>query len=150
MLWLGGVLLSVFGFWLGKIVSQSERAIEQKKAVFEKFLLSCPTANDAYRLTPEQLETELGITVEKQLGLLALYAGPKVLSACANYIFALTAASEALDQNSEPMAAEFQKAAKCYNRMIFEMRRDALGWSVFGVSGEPDNGELLTTKPPES
>lgn len=128
MLWATGLLVSILSFLLGRVFSQSERVIEQKKTAYENFLNDCPAPNEAYG----DLEEIVGQkSFQRGLGVLSLYASPEALLAAQNYFEKLAAAAEILKPDSEALDPAFREVYKAYNSMLFEMRRDALVWSVF-------------------
>ncbi|WP_299208625.1 hypothetical protein [uncultured Tateyamaria sp.] len=132
MEWVFGLVASIFAFWFGRIASQSEKVLDHKKRVYEDFLEKCPTAQDAYGLSEEQLITAIAY-FDKKLGVLSLYAQPAVLIAARNYFAEFAKAADALDLNSPPLHDAFQAAAAAYNDLVYEMRRDAMSWSIFGL-----------------
>ncbi|WP_291730639.1 hypothetical protein [Leisingera sp. F5] len=132
----GGLLLAAFSFLFGRMFSQSEAVLADKRRVYEEFLVACPGPNEACKdWTPER-EIERADTFQAFYGKLCLYAAPPVMQAVNRYLVLLDEADKLLSPNSEALHPAFQEAAKAHNDIILEMRRDALGWSMFGYSGK--------------
>ena len=131
MLWLLGALTSAAAFLFGRSWTQSEKVIEQKKVIYERFLEACPTAREAYK---DKSEEELQRSVEgidRMMGVLSLYAAPSVMTACGAYFADLTAANVTLNPGSPALHPAYKKAVHSYNVMVIEMRRDILAFSAF-------------------
>ena len=136
MIWLGGLLLTAIGFIFGRVSNQSEAVLAEKRRVYEAFLQGTPSPEDAYdELTDEQL-VERSKRFREVQGPLLLYASPSVSLALAIYLQAFHEADTELTKSSPELHSAYKKAAKAQNDLILEMRRDALGWSVFGFRGE--------------
>ncbi|UWQ84090.1 hypothetical protein [Leisingera caerulea] len=71
------------------------------------------------------------IEMQRQIGVLTLYGSQKALQFAGDYFGTFAEAQEELvgvDQAGHP---EFLKVMTSYNRMVWEMRNDAMTWSVF-------------------
>ncbi|SEQ04056.1 hypothetical protein [Thalassovita taeanensis] len=136
LLGLGGVCLAGFSFLLGRIFSQSEAVLAEKRRVYEEFLTVCPMPNDAYKAWTPEREQERTEAFQSVYGKLMLYAAPAVTLAISLYLDLLNAADIELGPESEPLHPAFKEAAKAHNDIILEMRRDALGLSMFGYYGK--------------
>ncbi len=129
--WLGGVLVSIFTFFLGKSYTQTENVIAEKRRVYAEFIKVCPGPNEAHS------EVDL-ISVELQrfLGILTIYGSPDVIKFAGEYFNQFSIAQPELQGIEHAGHTAFLKLMTCYNRMIWEMRKDALMWSFFAPTGE--------------
>ena len=124
-IWIGGIVVSILSFLLGKVFSQSEKILEHKKAVYERFLMNCPTPNDTYGMDEGSALETYG-DFNRLVGLLSIYASEEVLLAARDYLQKWAEASEILTVDSPALVEEFKTVAAGYNRMVLEMRRDVL------------------------
>ncbi|OIQ38510.1 MAG: hypothetical protein BM560_19035 [Roseobacter sp. MedPE-SWde] len=136
MTWLGGLILAILGFGFGRIFNQAEAVLAEKRRVYEEFLKGIPSPNDAYVQCSDTVSEERADAVKKHYGPLMLYAAPTVALAASRYLQAFEQADIELSPESEPLHPKFRDLAKAQNDLILEMRRDALGWSMFGYYGK--------------
>ncbi|MDB6452463.1 hypothetical protein [Falsirhodobacter sp. 20TX0035] len=140
MLWtlgaIGGLSISAISFVAGRVFSQSEAILADKRRVYEKFLVSCPVPNDVYLLEddPERLKRMKNFQDAYQTML--LYAAPSVVIAVSIYLEKFAAADAAISPNTAPLHTSFKSASVAHNDVILEMRRDGLAWSAFGHRGK--------------
>ncbi|WP_342078005.1 hypothetical protein [Yoonia sp. SS1-5] len=136
----GGLLLSGLTFVIGKMLSQSEKVIEQKKEVYREFLAICPTANDAATTESAELERKISEIVFPAIGLLSIYASHDVLMRCKTYFDTLDIASKSGQSGDFGSAPKFADAAHAYNLMLYDMRRDVMAWTLFSLKKQPRDG----------
>ncbi|MBC7137313.1 MAG: hypothetical protein H5U17_00985 [Defluviimonas sp.] len=136
MWWFAGIVGTVFvsavSFVLGRVFSQSEAVLAEKRRFYEAFLRVCPHANDAY----SDNATATWERIREVQAVLAMYAPYQVMLALSLYQQAFAEADAVLTDNSPQLHPAFKKAAKAQNDLILEMRRDALSWSAFGYWGK--------------
>lgn len=132
----GGLLLAVFSFLMGKLYSQSEKVLAEKRRVYEELLRSFPVPNDAYEEWSPELELERLSQFRKEFGPFLLYATSSVLLAASIYQEKFEQVDHELHPDSEALHPSFKELAKAHNDLILEMRRDALGWSFFAYKGK--------------
>ncbi|MEJ8561672.1 hypothetical protein QTO30_10885 [Yoonia sp. GPGPB17] len=130
------VVIGAVAFVLGRIYSQSEAILVEKRRVYEQFLLNCPRPNQAYSNFTDDEYLRLHETMEKSSNAVALYAAPPVMLAISVYLEEFEKAANELDLESEALHPAFKRLAKAHNDLILEMRRDGLAWSVFGYKGK--------------
>jgi len=82
VIWLGGVLLTAFGFVLGKVYSQSESVLAEKRRVFEAALRELPVPNDVCTDRGQEADT----IISRQMGPLIFYSSIGVIKAFQEYI----------------------------------------------------------------
>lgn len=133
---LGGLFLAALSFLFGRMFSQSEAVLAEKRRIYEEFLVVCPHPNWAYQEWTPDRESELAELMQSNYGKLCLYASSDVMFALQRYLELLLKADTALGPTSAPGALEYKASAKAHNDLILEMRRDALSWSMFGYSGK--------------
>ncbi len=68
-------------------------------------------------------------------GAFSLYASHPVLITYDAYVQKFSLADAILSPHDPPLHPAYREAAKSYNDLVLEMRRDALAWSVFGYRG---------------
>ena len=136
MIWFAGVLLSGFSFLLGRILSQSEQVLAEKRRVYEEFLRGCPVPNEVYENWSEEVEMSRGARIHEVYAPLLLYASPTVAQAVGVYLQKFGEADQQLSLDSPPLAPAYLNVAKAHNDIALEMRRDSLGWSIFGHRGK--------------
>ena len=134
--WFSGIVLTILGFLVGRVFSQSETILADKRRVYEEFLRNCPVPNDAYENWAPSLESERLRKLHDVHGPFTLYASPTVTQALARYLDAFAEADRELSEESLPLHPKFKVAAKAHNDLILEMRRDVLAWSVFAYRGK--------------
>jgi hypothetical protein len=126
LVWGVGVLFTIVGFLVGKIFSQTEQVIEQKRRVYEKFLEVCPAPNEAH--TDRQFEA---VDFQRQMGVLTLYASRDSLQFAAEYFQVFADAQSLLVNVHTPGHPKFIEVMTAYNRMVWSMRTDVMAWSSF-------------------
>ena len=142
MIWLGGFLLTILGAVFGRIFSQSEVVLAEKRRVYETFLVECPSPTEAYIDWTEEVEADRQKRLSKVQGPLLLYGSVTVALAFGIYLERFGEADQLLTSQSPALHPAYKALAKAQNDMVLEMRRDALGWSFFGYFGKsrlPDN-----------
>jgi len=135
VLWFGGLVLTVLGFILGRVFSQSEAILAEKRRVYEQFLIDGPNPNETYDELSEELVNQRNLRFQNIYGPMLFYASPSVARALSAFWEAFYLADEKLSPSSPALHSDFKKVAKAHNDLILEMRRDAFGWSVFGFRG---------------
>jgi hypothetical protein len=140
MFWLlgsiAGLIISMVSFVLGRVFAQSETILSEKRRVYEEFLRACPKPNDSYT-TFDQDQTDSRF--DQMMGVYAVlmfYAAPSVAHAIKHYLGAFAEADQQLNPESAALHPSYQRLAMAHNDIILEMRRDALGWSMFGYHGK--------------
>lgn len=130
----GGALLSALSYAVGKSINETEKALSEKRRVYEEFLRTCPLPNDSYLPETEQTTASLD-RFYRLLPTVLFYASENVVRAINKYLLDFSAAKDLL--MGEPMEQQepFMILAKAHNDIILEMRRDALSWSAFGYRG---------------
>jgi hypothetical protein len=136
VIWFGGIVLTVLGFILGRVFSQSETILSEKRRIYEEFLRNSPSAQDAYGAAESGLMGEKLEKLRDLQGPLSLYASPNVMLALSLYLQRLDAAASELRADSPALHPLFKAAAKAHNDLILEMRRDALALSAFAYVGK--------------
>ncbi|MDQ7775763.1 MAG: hypothetical protein Q4615_07600 [Paracoccus aminovorans] len=132
----GGLLLSVIAYLLGRQISEPEKILSEKRRIYEEFLRRCPEPNEAYLdLDEEKAATRLR-EFAKLHPIVSLYASTNVSIAISRYYQLFDAADRELRPDSPPLHEAFRSAAKAHNDIILEMRRDAFSWSAFGHRGK--------------
>lgn len=131
----GGLLLSVSTFILGKNFAETERILADKRRIYEEFLRILPRPNEAYIVTDQDM-IAIQHRIEAAFPTLLFYASPAVTFAVSEYLVAFEAAAEVLTPDSPPMHESYRRAAKSHNDIILEMRRDAFSWSFFAHRGK--------------
>lgn len=125
----GALALSILSFLFGKVFSQSENILDKKRDAYRSFLRVCPAPNEAHFA-----EFELGAEMQREMGILSLYASPDAVKFAAQYFSAFADAQVTLIGIEEPGHPEFLRLMTSYNRMIWAMRNDAMTWSIFAPS----------------
>jgi len=125
----GSLVLAAVSFLLGKVFSQSERVLDQKREAYERFLAKCPAPNEAHC---EREPDFMGL--QRDIGVLSIYGSKEALIAAGEYFTVFASAQPVLTHVEEPGHPEFLRVMKSYNKMVWEMRKDALTWSVFAPS----------------
>lgn len=136
LLGIGSIFIAMISFLLGRIFNQSEVILSEKRRVYEEFLRVCPMPNDAYSDATSSIDTEWLNALRSIQSVLMLYASVNVGLAISRYLQIFSEALEKLTPESEPLHPVFKELAKAQNDIVLEMRRDALGWSMFGYSGK--------------
>jgi hypothetical protein len=137
-LWiLASGIIGVFGFLLGKIFSESEKILADKRRVYETYLTQIPNPSSAFGIENDTQLIDSWRKANFYLPVLLLYASPSVSLAVTRYQRAHAVAAEKLTLASDPLSGHFKDAARAQNDLILEMRRDAFAWSVFGYRGPP-------------
>jgi len=126
LLWLGGISVSIASFLFGKIFSQSENILEQKRRVYEQFILVCPSPQEAH-----SCDVVVSIELQRQIGILCIYGSPDVAKFAGDYFSEFGTAQEILIDVAEPGHPKFLELMTNYNRLIWAMRTDAMTWSLF-------------------
>jgi hypothetical protein len=142
VIWLGGFLLTILGAVFGRIFSQSEVVLAEKRRVYETFLVECPSPTEAYIDWTEEVEADRQKRLSKVQGPLLLYGSVTVALAFEIYLERFCEADQLLTSQSPALHPAYKALAKAQNDMVLEMRRDALSWSFFGYFGKsrlPDN-----------
>jgi hypothetical protein len=135
MIWFGGLVLTILGFIFGRIFSQSEAILADKRRVYEEFLRNCPDPNEAYE---DDTPASVALRIERlkaTKGPLIMYASPTVVLALGHYLQLFEHASGELNSSSAALHPTFKTLAKAQNDLILEMRRDGFAWSAFGYHG---------------
>ncbi|ASP20631.1 hypothetical protein ANTHELSMS3_01946 [Antarctobacter heliothermus] len=123
---LGALLLSLVSFLSGKVFSQSEKVLDQKRKAYETFLRECPGPNEAHS-SVDIMSTEF----QRVTGLLTLYASNDALQYSSEYFLKFVEAQEELQGVSITGHPKFVEVMTYYNRMVWAMRRDVMAWSIF-------------------
>ncbi len=130
MLWFVGaiwsLLISAFAYMIGRIFSQSERVLDQKRKSYEDFLRLCPGPNEAHSSEPMDI-----VQMQRALGVLSLYGSSDALEFASVYFTEWPKAQSKLVNVTAPGHPDFLELATHYNRMVWAMRKDAMTWSVF-------------------
>lgn len=135
-MWLAGLVTGVLGFILGRVFSQSEAILADKRRVYEEFLRNCPDPNEAYEEeTAESVALRMS-RLKATKGPLMMYASPNVGLALGIYLETFERASRVLHPSSGALHPAFKELAKAQNDLILEMRRDGLAWSMFSYHGK--------------
>jgi len=135
-MWFLGALVGIVGFVLGKVFSQSETTLVQKRRVYEAFLVSCPKPDDAYKNLDADAERERQDRLGSVQAGLLLYASTNVTQAVGIYLQTFSEVAELLTPESPALDPAFKKLALAHNDIILEMRRDVHAWTVFGYYGK--------------
>ncbi|WP_368186446.1 hypothetical protein [Aestuariibius sp. HNIBRBA575] len=129
-------MVAAIGFVFGRIFSQAEAVLAEKRRIYEEFLMDAPAPNDAYyEIDADELHRKT-LALNKVHSKLMLYASHRVLFAASQYLSKYQEAQDELTIDSGSLHPRFKAAAKAQNDLILEMRRDALGWSTFGYYGK--------------
>jgi len=126
LLGLGGLLLSVLSFLVGKLFSQSEKILDHKREAYSSFLKLCPVPNEAHFA-----DKQIDFAMMREIGVLSLYASPEATKLAAEYFDGFANAQEELVDVAEPGHPEYLKVMTKYNRMVWAMRNDVMTWSIF-------------------
>ena len=124
-----GVLVSALSFLLGKVFSQSEVVLDQKRQAYKDFLEFCPSPNEVHFE-----ETVSPVELQRRVGVLTLYGSQKALLLAGKYFEDFADAQPGLIGKDIAGHPEFLKVMTSYNRMVWEMRNDAMTWSLFAPS----------------
>ncbi|KFE35963.1 hypothetical protein [Thioclava atlantica] len=124
-----GLIASLVSFVGGKIFSQSENILDRKREAYKAFLRFCPAPNEAH--DAERVNTT---ELQREIGILTVYASRDVLKFAAAYFTAFAEAQEKLVGVEIAGHPAFIKLMTDYNRMVWAMRNDAMMWSVFAPS----------------
>ena len=135
MIWLGGFVLTILGFVFGRVFSQSEAILGDKRRVYEEFLRNCPEPNEAYEDDTIQSVAERMTRLKATKGPLLMYASPNVALALGRYLGIFDRVSQELNSSS-PALPSYKVLAKAQDDLILEMRRDSFAWSAFGYHGK--------------
>lgn len=132
---LGGGLISLLTYILGKIVSEGEKALVEKRRVYEEFLRTCPGPNDVYEDHKRDIFEARFDNTLKLMPVVLFYSPANVVRAIDLYFKYLANAADTLAGMPMALQEEYKLAAKAHNDVILEMRRDALSWSAYGYWG---------------
>lgn len=143
---IGGFILTLIGFVMGRAVSESEKVLAEKRRVYESFLTQCPVPNEAYDSADDETVKSRSDRLHRAQGALLLYASPSVAVALSIYLNKFHEADIVLGPDSPALHEKYKELAKAHNDLILEMRRDALAWSAFGHRGKSRLPEA-STKP---
>ena len=129
LLSLGGLTVAIMGFIAGRVFSESEKILSEKRRIYEEFLRVCPEPTVAYDDDAEvQFLTDELLRIKS---VLMLYASSEVLLALQAYTEEYGRAASILNSGSPALHPACKKLAQSHNRLIKEMRVDGLAWSVF-------------------
>ena len=129
-------MVAVLSFVFGRVFSQSEAILTDKRRVYEEFLRNCPDPNEAYEDDTSESVALRMVRLKATKGPLIMYASPSVLLALSRYLELFEHASEELNSSSVALHPTFKALAKAQNDLILEMRRDSFAWSAFGYHGK--------------
>ncbi|NRP91622.1 MULTISPECIES: hypothetical protein [unclassified Aliiroseovarius] len=107
-----------------------------KRRVYEAFLETYPSPNEAYLEWSQEVELDRLERMSRANAPMMLYAGKDVLRAVSIYSEKFASADEQLSPDSPALHPIYKELAKAHNDIALEMRRDALAWSVFGYRGQ--------------
>ena len=124
--WLGGAVVSIVAFLVGKAYSQSEKVLDQKRLVYQQFLLQCPSPNETHFA-----DFELSIELQRYIGVVSIYGSPDVAARTGEYFAKFDESSEVLREIDEPGHPAFLDLMRAYNDMVYAMRVDVMSWSFF-------------------
>ncbi len=136
MIWLGGLLLTILGFIFGKIFSQSETILSDKRRVYEEFLRNCPQPDDVVGENAKEIVESRVVKLKELKGPLMIYAAPLVMIALSEYLNVISTLITQFEEGGAHNADLQRLATRAQNSLIIEMRRDSLAWSVFAFRGE--------------
>jgi len=141
--WFGGLAIAILSFLLGKIFSQSEKVLDQKRKAYEAFLSVCPSPNEAHQ------EVDLTIEFQRKLGILSIYGSAEVVTHAGKYLESFDVTQEQLVDVIEAGHPAFLKLMTDYNRMVWAMRTDAMSWSIFAPTKNARNfkSSILAEEP---
>ncbi|MEP3034400.1 MAG: hypothetical protein ABJO67_08655, partial [Pseudoruegeria sp.] len=117
ILGVGGILLSLATFLLGKIYAQTEIILDRKRDAYREFLSQCPCPNEAHT---EVAQDYMGF--QRNLGVLTIYGSKESLECAGKYFTEFASAQEVLIHVETAGHPAFIKLMTCYNKMIWEMR----------------------------
>jgi hypothetical protein len=133
---LGSALVACVGFLFGRIYSETEKILAEKRTLYTEFLASLPNLHIAYQnMTDDDFKGALEAAHNK-IPKLLFYADPQVMIAYDNFHKCFWKAHAALGPNSPELALEYKALARAQNDLVLEMRRDAFRWSLFNYSGK--------------
>ncbi|SDX19105.1 hypothetical protein [Litoreibacter albidus] len=133
---IGSLILATISFLLGKIFSESEKILAEKRSAYIDFLNVLPPTNDAYLNNSEEDFIQMMRPSEEMSPRLLFYADTNVVFAWKALIEAYGSAQSNLNPSSPALAAEYKALARAQNDLVLEMRRDAFRWSIFNYSGK--------------
>ena len=136
MIWLGGIALTILGFLFGKVFSQSEVILSDKRRIYEEFLRICPQPSDGLGDDAEELLGGRIAKLNEHKGPLLIYASPDVIIALSEYLKSLSSLLDTKHTDARTIADIQRLATQAQNSLIIEMRRDVLSWSVFAYRGK--------------
>ena len=145
---LASLILAALGFVIGRVYSESERILSEKRKYYLEFLSVLPSPLDTYNDTTEG---EFTITLKpaiERLPSLLFYADKSVIMAWGVLYQKYLVAHANLTPQSQPLAQEYMELATAQNDLLLEMRRDAFRWSIFyyrGKSRVPENLDIPFT-----
>lgn len=142
---IGSLLLAAFSFFIGRVYSETQTIMAEKRKQYLEFLSLLPPLQDTYNdMTEQELMTRLEPAIIN-LPSLMFYADTSVLAAWEVFHEKYLEAHEQLTPHSPPLAPPYQALSKAQNDLILEMRRDSFRGSIFSYRGKsrvPPHGSL--------
>ncbi|MBO6602711.1 MAG: hypothetical protein JJ938_03610 [Roseicyclus sp.] len=133
MLSFGSVsIIALISFFFGKIWSSSEAVFEKRQIAYATFIKTCPHSTEILIHLTLDREEHLMTKIREAYSEVCLYASKDVLVLADLYIRELGQLISIID-NCELAEAQVLVANGIYMQMLESMRRDALGFTWFGV-----------------
>lgn len=137
MSWLIALVTATIGFVFGRIFSQSEQILSEKRRVYEEFLRNIPQPSDLAGGDSASKMKARSLKLDELKGPLAIYASSGVMAALSDYLFSLAKIATKQANTEAVSNALVEHASQAQNNVIIEMRRDSLAWSVFAYTAMP-------------
>jgi hypothetical protein len=127
-------LFAIAGFLLGKLWSSSEVIFANRQRAYAQFTRKCILPTEL--LVREDVEFLSGLMSELRdaAAEFQLYASPKAQTLVGEYLGRLgVLLAETEKTDTSKAVAAIEETGAVYNALLRQMRRDALGWTVFGI-----------------
>ena len=133
---IGTAIIAILSYIMGRVFSQSEAILSEKRRVYELFLTEGPVPNDIFQGISDKSDDMLQSRMKATFGPLLLFGSPLVIESARLYIDAFNSAVLEPDLGGDRRLAKRDEVNKAHNDLILAMQKDALGWSAFGFKGK--------------
>jgi hypothetical protein len=130
-------VFAVAGFLLGKLWSSSEAVFANRQRAYAHFTRKCVHPTEILVRDDEEFHAGLMPEMRDAAAEFQLYASPKAQTLVGEYMgrlgSLLAELAETEKTDASQAAAAFEETNEVYIELGKQMRRDALGWTVFGI-----------------
>ena len=129
---IGSFLLTALGFIIGKMTSETEKILSEKRSFYLDYLSVIPDFEKVHKFNSEEKLDELTREIKDRFNKLVFYADERVLLAYENFYLSLYEARNISGLDEKDLSKKYDSLVRSKNDLVHQMRRDAFRWSVFG------------------